>query len=306
MATSIDRTALSRVIAVINGKGGVGKTTLTSNIGGLLAASGYKVLLVDMDPQGNLAEDLGYSNAEYNDDGAELAKGLSFGGHPQPVKDIREGLDVLIGGYHLDQAAAALVAQSAKNFDKARLALATLLQPIAADYDIVLIDCPPGNETLQTAATAVARYALVPVKTDASSRKGLVDVARRLDGVLDLNPDLDLLGVVLVGTGTTAHRVQEEARTLIAEALGREDVIFTHTVRHSEATAQASREKGVLVHELDAQVRKGPTWWQALRDGKPVERIGPRTATSVADDLQAVATEVVEAITSRENQEATE
>lgn len=303
MTESIDRTALSRVVAIINGKGGVGKTTLASNIGGLLAQSGYKVLLVDMDPQGNLAEDLGYSNAEYNDDGQELAKGLSFGGDAQPVKDIRPGLDVLIGGYHLDQAAAALVARSAKDSDRARLALATLLQPIAGGYDLILIDCPPGNETLQTAATAVARYALVPVKTDASSRKGLVDVARRLEGVIDLNPDLDLLGVVLVGTGTTAHRIQEEARSLIAEALGREDIIFTSTVRHSEATAQASREKGVLVHELDAEVRKGPTWWQSLRDGTPAERIGPRSATSVADDLQAVATEVVDRITTRENQE---
>jgi cellulose biosynthesis protein BcsQ len=305
MAEPIDRAALTRVVAVINGKGGVGKTTLTSNIGGLLAISGYKVLLVDMDPQGNLAEDLGYSNAEYNDDGQKLAAALSFGGVAEPVKDIRPNLDVLIGGYHLDQAAAALVARSAKDSDRSRLALATLLQPIAGDYDLVLIDCPPGNETLQFAAAAVARYALVPVKTDASSRKGLVDVARRLEGVIDLNPDLDLLGVVLVGTGTTAHRIQEDARALIAEALGNADVIFTSTVRHSEATAQASREKGVLVHELDEQVRKGPTWWQSLRDGTTSERIGPRSATSVADDLQAVAAEVVQRITSKEAQEAT-
>lgn len=52
-------TGLERVIAVVNGKGGVGKTTITANLGGMLAASGYKVLLIDMDPQGNLAEELG-------------------------------------------------------------------------------------------------------------------------------------------------------------------------------------------------------------------------------------------------------
>ena len=55
----LNRRALDRVIAVINGKGGVLKTTLTANIGGMLASSGYRVLLVDLDPQGNLAEDLG-------------------------------------------------------------------------------------------------------------------------------------------------------------------------------------------------------------------------------------------------------
>lgn len=295
----IDREALSRCIAIINGKGGVGKTTLTSNVGGLLALSGYRVLLVDMDPQGNLAEDLGYSNAAYNDEGQELAKGLSFGGVVTPISNVRPNLDVLTGGWHLDQAAAALVAQSTKNSDGARLALAKLLAPIARNYDMILIDCPPGNETLQSAAVVVARYALVPVKTDASSRKGLVDVARRLGGVLDLNPDLDLLGVVLMGTGTGAVRIQEQARALIAQAIESDDAIFKSTIRHSEATAQASREQGVLVHELDEQVRNGPKWWELRRAGSD-ERLGPRSATSVADDLQAVAEEIVARVMEKE------
>ena len=99
-----------RVVAVINGKGGVLKTTLTANIGGLLAHSGYHVLLVDLDPQGNLAEDLGYTETSTDDEGAALARGLIVGGDIEVVKDVRPNLDVLPGGTKLEEATAALVA----------------------------------------------------------------------------------------------------------------------------------------------------------------------------------------------------
>ncbi|MGL5828951.1 MAG: ParA family protein, partial [Angustibacter sp.] len=86
-----------RTIAVVNGKGGVGKTTITANVGGLLASSGHRVLLVDMDPQGNLAEELGYTNSEINDEGLALAQSLAFGAPLTPVENIRKGLDVIVG-----------------------------------------------------------------------------------------------------------------------------------------------------------------------------------------------------------------
>lgn len=299
-----DHSQLQRTIAVINGKGGVQKTTLVANIGGLFAASGYRVLLVDLDPQGNLAEDLGYTDAPDDDAGKALAGALAFGGPAAPVLDVRPHLDVLIGGFHLNAAAAALTNRSGRDPRGARLALAEILTPTAGKYDLILIDCPPGNEPLQAAAVAAARWALVPVKTDHSSRKGLVDVARRLDDVMDVNPDLDLLGVVLVGVGSNAHKVEHTARKLIADVLAGEERILAATVRHSEATAQAAREKGLLVHELDEQVRQAPAWWKIRRGEASSESAGPRTAASVADDLQAVAKEIVDRITSAEGARA--
>ena len=297
----VDRTQLERTIAVINGKGGVQKTTVAANVGGLLAASGYRVLLVDMDPQGNLAEDLGYTGTPIDDAGQALAASLTFGGPLTPTTEVRPNLDVLIGGHHLDSAAAALSSRASKDTRGARLALAQLLSAIAGNYDLVLIDCPPGNEPLQAAAAAAARWALVPVKTDQSSRKGLLEVARRLDGVVDINPGLDLLGVVLVGVGTTAHKVQQTARAKISEELGGTERILKTTIRHSEATAQAARERGLLVHELDAEIRKGPTWWQIRRgEAGGSTSSGPRTAGSVADDLHALAIEIVARITATE------
>jgi len=216
MKHDLNRGALSRVIAVINGKGGVFKTSLVANVGGLLAEAGSRVLLVDLDPQGNLAEDLGYS--EQGDGGRSLAAALCFGAEPTLLVSIRPNLDVIAGGPELDDAAAFLGAKAQKDRDAAHLALAKMLATVAGEYDLVLLDCPPGNEPLQAAAVAAARYALVPLKTDMSSRKGVAAVAARMDSVVGLNPSLDLLGVVLVGTGTNSKQVHKVTRDhLIAD-----------------------------------------------------------------------------------------
>ena len=149
------------------------KVYLDLPTGHLLATSGYRVLVVDVDPQGNLAEDLGYTDDSRDAKGRSLAQALMFGGGAAPVVGVRTGLDVLVGGSVLDQATAGLSSRANKDPDGAKLALAQLLVPLAGGYDMILIDCPPGDETLQTAAVAAARWALVPVKTDKSSRKGL-------------------------------------------------------------------------------------------------------------------------------------
>ena len=114
--------------------------------------------------------------------------------------------------------------------------------------------------------------------------------------MVDLNSSLDLLGVVLFGTGSSAHRIKEEARALIVEALGSEDVVLQAMIRHSEATAHAARERGLLVHELETEARKGPSWWQ-IRRGDAEGNTAPRSAAGVAEDFHALATEIVARIT---------
>lgn len=294
-------TGLDRVVAIVNGKGGVGKTTITANIGGMLAASGYRVLLVDMDPQGNLAEELGYTDAEVNDDGLALAQTLVFASEAKPALGIRENLDVLMGGSHLDMAAAGLTLKAQKDPAMAKAALAQGLESLAENYDLIFIDCPPGQETLQQAALAAARWALIPVKTDASSRKGLRDVARRLDAVVTINPDLDLLGIVLFGVNRSAKRVSESAREAIRQDLGSGAPIFETSIRHAEAAAQESRERGLLAFELEEAVLAAPKWWE-LRRGSGQEHDGPRSksAVGVAEDFQALGEEVVARITESE------
>lgn len=297
---ALNRDPLQRVVAVINGKGGVLKTTLVANIAGLLAASGYKVLAVDLDPQGNLAEDFGYEADDRNDEGRALVGALQLGDTPQPVRDVRPNLDVLVGGELLSGAAAALAAS--RDPQKGKLALALALEKIAGEYDLVLLDCPPGEQMLQLNALAAARWVVVPVKTDGSSRKGLTSVAARLTDIRDLNPGLDLLGVIMVGVGTGARRIQRTAREQIAAMFGSEDVLFSATVRHSEATAQVARDRGQLVAEIDEFGQKGPKWFEVRRGEATAADMAPTTAGSVADDLHHVATELISRLSSREEQ----
>ena len=315
MAATIDRSALSRVIAVMNGKGGVFKTTLTANLGGLLAYNGQRVLLVDLDPQGNLAEDLGYTGDDRDDRGAALADALQTEGRylTEPVKQVRPNLDVFVGGPELEKASAFLVTRGSIS-ETTQLALARVLAPIASQYDIVLIDCPPGEEALQTAAAGAARWILAPVKSDASSRRGFEAVADRMqlvrseraDGAVGVNPTIGLLGVVLVGVNPSATVVQREARHRIegegAEASGD---VFTATVRHSEATAQAARERGLLVHELDEKNAEAPKWYQVLKGEAAAASFAPPTATSVADDFQSVTEELIGRLATAESLEQT-
>lgn len=296
----------SRVVAVVNGKGGVGKTTITANVGGMLAAGGARVLLIDLDPQGNLAEELGYAGTEADDDGLALAQALAFSTAVTPRLGIRDHLDVLVGGSQLDMAAAGLTMRAHKDPAAAKTALADAIAGYVEDYDLVLIDCPPGQETLQQAALAAARWALIPVKTDASSRKGLRDVARRLEAVVDINPDLDLLGVVLFGVNRAARRVSDTARAAITEDLGSPDALFTTAIRHAEAAAQETRDRGLLAYELEEAVLAAPKWYERLRGasaGQPAaggESPRSRSATGLAEDFQALGEEIIARISHRE------
>lgn len=279
--TSKERNALNRVIAVINGKGGVGKTTLTANVGGQLARDGYRVLIVDLDPSGNLGLDLGYADTDVDDRGLALNVALQEMEAGDPVKNVRPKLDVLVGGSKLHKAQAVLHAQRRPD---PRIALVKVLAPIAHRYDVILIDCPPGADALQAAAIAAARWIVVPIRGDTGSRRGVEDIATRLEDVLDINEDVDLLGVALFGVDTAATRVKQVARDMVAEVMGVEDAVFTTVIRHSSTVSQQARRRGVLVHELSEQIKL-------------------QTARSVADDVLALTSEVVERLNTKEAEE---
>ncbi|WP_139244527.1 ParA family protein [Arthrobacter alpinus] len=163
---------------------------------------------------------------------------------------------------------------------------------------------PPGNEPLQVAALGAAAFVIVPTKTDKGGREGLLGVAKRLDTVLDVNPDLDLLGVVVTATTSSATNVQRVAREAIAEAFGTHDVLFSGTVRYAEATAQAAREKGVLVHELEQQVKAGPKWYDVLNGTAQGVANQPRSAGNVAEDLHQITQELVARLLKAEERNA--
>lgn len=289
---ALDRTVLDRTIALINGKGGVGKTTLCANIGGVMAKSGARVLLVDIDPQGNLGYDLGYADDQRDDSGRSFSAALQGLMDVNVLRDIRPNLDVIVGGSALHGAAAALASPDKSQVD-ARDALAIILAPIADQYDLILIDCPPGSLALQSAAIGAAHWVIAPAKIDEATGRGLSELADRLESVVETNPHISLLGVVLFDIETTATRVAAGTRSMVAELLGGKEKLYKSFVRHSVTVAQQARSYGKLVHELDEFAKKQPKWWQSLREGKPAGERFTDTATSVADDMHAIAQETM-------------
>jgi chromosome partitioning protein len=298
--TTVDRQALSRAIAVVNGKGGVGKTSITANLAGLFAEAGYRVLVVDLDPQGNLGNDLGYLGAGLADNGASLQASAVSGTAPVPIKDVRQGLDVVAGGEHLHDLSAVL--QSRRLTARGGVeSLAASIGALAGQYDLTLIDCPPGSDVLQAGALEAARWVLVPTKTDDASRAGLREVARRFAAARVNNPDLQLLGVVLFGVNQTARRIIRQAREALEADLGPSTPeVFTSTIRHVEAAAFDARSRGQLAHELERDVLAGPTWWEQRRHGGDDSEPLAKSATSLAGDYERLAAEVLERVVAAE------
>ncbi|WP_162231098.1 ParA family protein [Leucobacter musarum] len=295
----VDREALDRVIVFINGKGGVGKTTLCTNMGGILARSGQRVLVVDIDPQGNVGLDLGYADTDRDDSGRSLSAALQgLTDSVQIVKEVRENLDVIVGGSELHGAAAAL-AVPRRGFDM-RDALARVLTPIAEEYDVIMVDCPPGNESLQSAAMGAARWVIAPCRPDEGTGRGLSELADRLSEVVQVNPSVEILGIALFAIAKAETRVEAEARKMVVDIVGNDELLFETAIRHSNSVAQQSRRFGKLAHELDEYAQSQPAWWQLRRGDADAEERVTRTASNVADDLHALAVEMLNRLNARE------
>jgi chromosome partitioning protein len=284
VTSEIDRTPFRRTIAVANGKGGVGKTSLTTHIAALTALAGHRVLLVDLDPQGNVGEDLGYTGAGTGDEGRGLVACVESAGHVPPLllRDVRKNLDVIPGGEHLDDITDLMHTRRRRDEHAAALSLARGLGPHLDGYDLVVLDCPPRHPVLQLAALVAAQYLVIPTKTDASSVKGLEEMARRYTEAQAFNPALRLLGVVLFGVTRSATLVREQVRADLVEMLGDAAPVFAATVRHVERAAYDIRHRGQLAHELEAVIL-GPS---------PTPRLAA-SAGSLAGDFQKLATEVL-------------
>jgi cellulose biosynthesis protein BcsQ len=247
-----------KVIAVVNGKGGVGKSSLSSAFGVALAKLGKDVLLAELDEQGNNCEDLGISNTEMNDRGAAQAAAILDGKPLTPTGQARPHLYVLPGGDELEEVVEELYCQrrAAKKLtdpdDKTAWMgmYAAAIDKVRDDYDLIILDVAPGSEVLQLAALAAADYVLIPSKSDPSSRKGLRAVAKRFATASEMNDVLQLLGVVLFATNSSATNVHKTIRKHLEEDLNGAAPLFEQAIRHVEAAAVEARLRGRVPQEL--------------------------------------------------------
>jgi cellulose biosynthesis protein BcsQ len=290
----IDRESLSRVVTFGNGKGGVGKTTVSSNVAGLAAADDTAVLLIDLNGQGNVGRELGYREGPLDDDGQALADAVAAGAALKPVSSGRRNLDVCVGGAAVGHLPSILASRYQLQAERQALMLAASLQQVAGNYDLVVIDSPPENPTLQQLALAAARWLVVPVKSDSAAiEDGLGKISKQFALVRKkVNPHLELLGVALFASGSSATAIRKEVREDVVKILGEGAPMFTAVVRHSEAVARQARKRGFLVHELEHAAESNPAFWQ-LRTGEASrEQMVSTTSASVAEDLAALTREM--------------
>jgi len=306
MVSAAERQDLRRVIAVATGKGGVGKTSITANVAGLLADAGMHVLAVDLDSQSNLGEDLGYTAAGLGDDGKGAFQSISTGQALEPIRDVRPRLDVVPAGEYLEDLSVTLDGRRARRGDAEVVeALATSLLPIAGRYDVILIDTPPKGRVIQEIALGAARWLLVPTKSDDSSRKAIRLIGERFMAARAINEDLDLLGVVLFGSGSSATRLRRETLDAIAQDLSSREPLFHAVIRHAEASAVQARNSGRLVHELEAVAQTQEPFWMRLRNGNTNGTAAvAQSVGDLAGDYQLLTEEIVTRLEQYETLEA--
>ena len=295
---------MRRVVAIANGKGGVGKTTLTAGLAGQLASGGSRVLVVDTDPQANLARDLGYAAG----DGSNLSLAITHGLPLEVIRGVRDRLDVVAGGPALWDVGPAFTARGARGATLPGLkpALAKVApEKKGADYDVVLVDTPPGEPILQELVFAAADFLIIPTRSDEASLDGLVVVAQRFAAARAVNPQLTLLGVVLFGVRAGSTRMQARVRSALQETLGDAAPVFPTSIRYLESAAVDMRSRGVLPHEL-TELHRSDTGKRLsrLREGTPADAgdtllSRDSSAAGLAGDYAALADEVLAAMKAR-------
>ena len=182
---------MARTIAVANQKGGVGKTTTTINLSAVLAEQGKKVLLVDLDPQGNATSGVGVDKRDLENTVYELFVGRTTLDECLLETDFLN-LSVLPANINLSGAEIDLIDMENREYH-----LKDILQQIKDDYDFILIDCPPSLNMLTVNAMTAADTVLVPIQCEYYALEGLSQLIHTINLVKKrLNPHLQLEGVV--------------------------------------------------------------------------------------------------------------
>ncbi len=225
-----------KIISIINQKGGVGKTTTVINLASALAQQNKKILVIDLDPQGNATTGLGLSNLERSD---ETIYGILNG-----TKTISEvikkttfnNLDLITSNVDLS----GLEVETAGDSDRAfilKTKLAAFLNDSGGSYDYILIDCPPSLSLLTVMALVCSNSLLVPLQTEFFALEGLTQLMKTIDRIkINLNPSLQIQGILLTmydRRNKLSSQVEQEARNYFKEKVYQ--TVIPRNVRLSEA-----------------------------------------------------------------------
>ena len=240
---NVSAAAETHVIALANQKGGVAKTTTTLNLGVAFAEQGFRVLLIDLDPQGNLTMSQGMNPDTIQQSMFDVLV------HRLPLDQVIERHEVDIAVSSIDLAGADMALSSQIGRERA---LEKALAPIKDRYDYILIDTPPSLGLLTINAFVAATGVVVPVQTEYLSLRGLVQLENTLAMVREnLNPHVEIIGIVptMYDKRVTHSR---EADEILRENFG--DLVYhtriRKTIRFAEAPVKGS---SVLAYEPDGE-----------------------------------------------------
>lgn len=228
-----NRSMHAKIISMCNQKGGVGKTTTTINLGAAIAELGYKVLLVDFDPQGSLSVGLGVNPHTLDKSIYNLLLSKQYTADEVIRESTVPDLDILPSNIDLSAAEVQLVSEVARE-----QTLTRVLRHLRSQYDFILIDCAPSLGLLTINALTASDYVLMPLECEFFALRGIALLTDTISKVSDrLNPDLETLGIL--GTmydSRTLHA--REVLERVVQAFG-DDVFHTvirRTVKFPETT----------------------------------------------------------------------
>ena len=225
-----------KIISVINQKGGVGKTTTVINLAAGLSEKGKKILVIDLDPQGNATTGLGLSNT----DNSEQTIYNVLNGNKKISDVIQrtnfENLNLITSNVDLSGLEVETAGDSRRAF-KLKDELAAILNDSGASYDYILIDCPPSLSLLTIMALVASDALVVPLQAEFFALEGLTQLMKTIQRIKNnLNPDLSIRGILLTmydRRNKLSGEVEKEARNYFKEKVYQ--TVVPRNVRLSEA-----------------------------------------------------------------------